>query len=80
MTLNSPFMLENPQNVAELKQFCNVESGPKYLHSDVSDSLPVIANAWLQLSLQRVALQRVALYPKLNPYYLEYCSDALFEA
>ncbi len=43
-----------PSNVVELKQFCK-KSGPKFLHSDVKDSLPVIANAWLQLLLQRVA-------------------------
>ncbi len=39
-------------NVAELKQFCK---GEWFFHSDVKDSLPVIANAWLQLLLQRVA-------------------------
>ncbi len=32
-----------------------LQKEPKFLHSDVNDSLPVIANAWLQLLLQRVA-------------------------
>ncbi len=45
---------QKPFSVAEWKQFCK-KSGPKFLHSDVKDSLPVIANAWLQLLLQRVA-------------------------
>ena len=33
-----------PSNVAELKQLLK-KSGPKFLHSDVKDSLSVIANA-----------------------------------
>ncbi len=45
---------QKPSNVAELKQFCK-EEWAKFLHSDVKDSLPVIANAWLQLLPQRVA-------------------------
>ncbi len=44
-----------PSNVAEIKNNSAKRSGPKFLHSDVRDSLPVIANAWLQLLLQRVA-------------------------
>ncbi len=41
-------------NEAELKQLCK-EEWPKFLHSDVKDSLPVITNAGLQLLLRRVA-------------------------
>ncbi len=43
-----------PSNVAELNNSAK-KSGPKFFHSDVKDSLPVISNAWLQLLLQRVA-------------------------
>ncbi len=48
MTLNSPFMLENPPMRAK-------KSGPNFLHNDVKDSLPVIANDVLHLLLPRVA-------------------------
>ncbi len=37
------------------KTILQEEWATKFLHSDVKDSLPVIANAWLQLLLQRVA-------------------------
>ncbi len=43
-----------PSNVAELQQFCQDEWA-KFLHSAVTDSLQVIANAWWQLLLLRVA-------------------------
>ncbi len=51
--LKQSFHAWKPSNVAELKQFCK-EEWAKFLHSDVKDSLPVIANAWLQLLLQSV--------------------------
>ncbi len=51
MTLNSPFMLQNPPMWLNSNNSAKM-SGTKFLHSDVKHSLPVIANAWL---LQRVA-------------------------
>ncbi len=49
--LKQSFHAWNPSNVAELINSTK-KSEPKFLHSDVKDSLPVIANAWLQLLLQ----------------------------
>ncbi len=56
-----------PSNVAELKQFCK-EEWAKFLHSDVKDSLPVIANAWLQLLLERVVQPVIRFRGKLLFY------------
>ncbi len=53
MTLNSPFMLK-PSKLSELKQFCKEEWAKIPPQRCVKDSLPVIANAWLQLLLQQV--------------------------
>ncbi len=52
--LKQSFHARKPSNVAELKQFCK-EEWAKFLHSDVKDSLPVIANTWLHLLLKRGA-------------------------
>ncbi len=54
MTLKRRFMLENPPMWLNYKNSARM-SGPKFLHSAVTDSLQVIANAWLQLLLLRVA-------------------------
>ncbi len=47
-------MLENPPMWLNYNNSAKM-SGPKFLHSAVTDSLQVIANAWLQLLLLRVA-------------------------
>ncbi len=47
-------MLENPPMWLSWNNSAK-KSGPKFIHSNVNDSLPVIVNAWLQLLLQRVA-------------------------
>ncbi len=52
--LKLSFHAWKPSSVAELKQFCK-EEWAKILPQRCEDSLPVIANAWLQLLLQRVA-------------------------
>ncbi len=54
MTLKRRFMLENPPMWLNYNNSAKM-SGPKFLHSAVTDSLQVIANAWLQLLLLRVA-------------------------
>ncbi len=54
MTLKRQFMLENPPMWLNYNNSAKM-SGPKFLHSTVTDSLQVIANAWLQLLLLRVA-------------------------
>ncbi len=54
MTLKRRFMLENPPMWLNYNNTAKM-SGPKFLHSAVTDSLQVIANAWLQLLLLRVA-------------------------
>ncbi len=54
MTLKRQFMLENPPMWLNYNNSAKM-SGPKYLHSAVTDSLQVITNAWLQLLLLRVA-------------------------
>ncbi len=54
MTLKRWFMLENPPMWLNYNNSAKM-SGPKFLHSAVTDSLQVIANAWLQLLLLRVA-------------------------
>ncbi len=47
-------MLENPPMWLNYNNSAKM-SGPKFLHSTVTDSLQVIANAWWQLLLLRVA-------------------------
>ncbi len=42
-----------------------MKSGPKFLHSDVKYSLPIIADAWLQLLLQRGAQPVIRFRGKL---------------
>ncbi len=54
MTLKRRFMLENPPMWLNYNNSAKM-SGPKFLHSAVTDSLQVIANAWWQLLLLRVA-------------------------
>ncbi len=54
MTLKRRFMLKNPPMWLNYNNSAKM-SGPKFLHSTVTDSLQVIANAWLQLLLLRVA-------------------------
>ncbi len=54
MTLKRRFMLENPPMWLNYNNSAKI-SGPKFLHSAVTDSLQVIANAWWQLLLLRVA-------------------------
>lgn len=41
MTLKNPFMLKNPPMLLNQINLAN-ENGPKFLHIDVKDSLPVI--------------------------------------
>ncbi len=54
MTFKRRFMLENPPMWLNYNNSAKM-SGPKFLHSTVTDSLQVIANAWWQLLLLRVA-------------------------
>ncbi len=54
MTLKRRFMLENPPMWLNYNNSAKM-SGPKFLHSAVTDSLQVIANTWWQLLLLRVA-------------------------
>ncbi len=54
MTLKRRFMLENPPMWLNYNNSAKM-SGPKFLHSAVTDSLQVIANAWWQLLPLRVA-------------------------
>ena len=54
MTLKRWFMLENPPVWLNYNNSAKM-SGPTFLHSAVKDSLQVIAKAWLQLLLLRVA-------------------------
>ncbi len=54
MTLKRWFMLENPPMWLNYNNSAKM-SGPKFLHSAVTHSLQVIANAWWQLLLLRVA-------------------------
>lgn len=54
MTSNRLFTLENPPvwiNSNNAAKKC----GPKFLHSNVKDSLPVIVNTWCTWLLKRVA-------------------------
>ncbi len=53
--LKRRFMLEKPSNVAELQQFCQDEWAKNSSYSAVTDSLQIIANAWWQVLLLRVA-------------------------
>ncbi len=53
MTLKRRFMLENPRMWLNYNNSAKM-SGPKFLHSAVTDSLQVIANTWWQLLLLRV--------------------------
>lgn len=53
MTLNKLLMLENsPMRVNESNSA--KKGGAKFLHSDVKDSSPVIAKAWLEFLMPRV--------------------------
>ncbi len=54
--LKQSFHAWKHSNVAEFKKNAK-KSSQKFLHSNVKDSFPVIANAWLQLLLQSVAQQ-----------------------
>ncbi len=54
MTLKRRFMLSNPPMWLNYNNSAKM-SGPKFLHNTVTGSLQVIANAWLQLLLLRVA-------------------------
>ncbi len=54
MTLKRRFMLKNPPMWLNYNNSAKM-SGPKFLHSAVTDSLQVIANTWWQLLLLRVA-------------------------
>ncbi len=54
MTLKRRFMLENPPMWLNYNNSVKM-SGPKFIHSTVTDSLQVITNAWWQLLLLRVA-------------------------
>lgn len=61
MTLNNPFMLKNPPMLLNQINLAN-ENGPKFLHIDVKDSLPVIVNTWLYFFLPRLAWSGIWQY------------------
>lgn len=61
MTLKNPFMLKNPPMLLNQINLAN-ENGPKFLHIDVKDSLPVIVNTWLYFFLPRLARSGIWQY------------------
>lgn len=73
MTLKNPFMLKNPPMLLNQINLAN-ENGPKFLHIDVKDSLPVIVNTWLYFFLPRLA--RSGIWQYIFFYFSPFINDA----